>query len=116
MIPPEAVNAVQGTVTLLADGDYTALQNLTQGRRFSADEIAAAVREYGHKLVWPPAKALHDPDVPATERVVDGIRHIEVEFRLWTEDEGQSKFTITLILTEVLERVFGVEIAALGPA
>lgn len=114
MIPPDAVNAVQGTVNLLADGEYTALQNMTQGKNYSADELREIVRGLGRKLVRPEPEAFHDPDVPVEETEAGGRRRIQVDFPLWTEDEGKSDLRIKLTLNEVLERVFGVQIDSLG--
>ncbi|MFE9751039.1 hypothetical protein ACFYOT_39555 [Saccharothrix saharensis] len=114
MIPPEAVNAVQGTVNLLVDGEYVALQNLTQGKNYDAADLAELVRALGHDLVHPASEAFHDPDVAAVENVVDGRRSIQVDFPLWTEGGRRSDLLLRLTLTEVMERVFGVRIDSIG--
>lgn len=114
MIPPEAVNAVQGTVNLLVDGEYVALQNLTQGKNYAAADLAELVRALGHELVHPDPEAFHDPDVAAVETVVDGKRSIRVDFPLWTEEGSRDDLLLRLTLTEVMERVFGVRIDSIG--
>ncbi|MCQ0021365.1 hypothetical protein [Actinomadura madurae] len=56
MLPEEGVNAVRVVVALLVRGDYEELETLTEGRRLSASDMAAALA--GHDLLSPPEEGL----------------------------------------------------------
>ena len=62
MLPREGVNAVRVVVGLLVRGDYEELETLTEGRRFSAAEMADAIAGRGLDLIDPPEDAYNAVD------------------------------------------------------
>jgi len=54
-IPPEKLSTLRESVkliiNLLADGEWQGLENMTDGKRLSADDLKAVVNEYGGTLV-----------------------------------------------------------------
>ncbi|MCP9972786.1 hypothetical protein LUX57_53335 [Actinomadura madurae] len=67
MLPEEGVNAVRVVVALLVRGDYEELETLTEGRRLSASDMAAALA--GHDLLSPPEEAFGELEVTGAEQV-----------------------------------------------
>jgi hypothetical protein len=105
---PKLKAPVRQVISLLAHGDYKALEKLTNGVRLSAAEMAEAVREYGGGLILPPEDSFDNLDVVE----VQGARPREwsVNVDLWTAGEGQSDLTLELTLRESGKEVFDVEI------
>lgn len=114
MLPEEGVNAVQVVVALLVRGDYEELETLTEGRRFSAAEMAGVIARSGRDLISPPGEAYRDLDAAELDPGPAGERAFEVEFPLWTAREGRSGLRARLVLTEVMDGVWTVELSGLG--
>jgi hypothetical protein len=111
MLPDEALHVVRTVVTLLARGEYEELETLTEGRRLTAGEMAGAIEEHGARLVVPPREAYADlePVELATGPEVERALHVSVP--LWTAQEGRSKLEARLVVAEVMEGVWTVDIA-----
>lgn len=99
---------VRRVVTMLAQGDYGALERLTKGDRLTAAEIAEGVRECGGKLIPPPDEAFDRLDVVEVEGAQP--REWDVNVPLWTAEEGKSDLTLELTLRENREEIYDVEI------
>lgn len=119
MLPREGVNAVRVVVGLLIRGDYEELETLTEGRRFSAAEMADAIAGRGLDLIDPPEDAYDAVDaveVTGTGPAAGGRRAFGVTFPLWTAQEGRSALALRLTLSEVMDGVWTVELDAIGAA
>ncbi|WP_433469103.1 DUF7668 domain-containing protein [Spirillospora sp. CA-128828] len=113
MLPEEGVNAVRVVVALLVRGDYEELETLTEGRRLSASEMAAAVA--GRGLISPPEEAFGEIEAIDVRQVSADERAFRVEFPLWTAREGRAGPVMRLTLTEVMDGVWTVELDGIGP-
>lgn len=85
-------------VQLLVNKDYAELERLTRGVRLSADDVAAAVRDYGRTLVMPPMTAFSRPDVIAIRGSAPPA--YSVRFHLYTEEEGMSDLEVQATFRE----------------
>lgn len=65
--------------------------------RLTETEIRAAIAEYGRTLVVPPETALHSAD-EYPQNSAPNQSWIDVP--LWTEEEGRSDLTLSLIATK----------------
>jgi hypothetical protein len=95
----EIVQAVTLVVQRLVAGDFSELEQLTAGRRLSADEIRHAVEEYGRQLVLPPPGSLADDVDVVTVAGATPVRW-SVVCSLWTEEEGRSDLSLELTLID----------------
>ena len=95
-------------VSMLVQGEYEALERLTNGVRLTAGEMAAAVRNYGGKVTMPPEDAFKVLDVVE----VEGARPREwsVNVALWTAEEGRSDLTLELTLRDNEKEIYDVEV------
>ena len=102
--------AVREIVVLLARGEYAALEKLSGGVRLSAAQLRAAVREYGRRIVVPPAETT--PALDVVEVMPGGVerRSWSVNVDLWTAEEGRSDLTLELTVRERQGGRFAVEI------
>lgn len=103
--------AVRIAVSLLVRGEYETLASMTRGRRLSAAELSAAVREYGRHLVLPPSDWWNDLDVVSAAGSSAPAHHVVVP--LWTCEEGRSDLTLELVLTDAGDGSYDVEVAGL---
>jgi len=85
---------VSELVTLLADGEYAALVRKAPLSRINAEQIAAAVREYGRQIV---------PFPPSGYQLIDCIavqgsspQAWSVVVPLFTREEGRSDLSLEL--------------------
>ena len=99
---------VRRVVTMLARGDYEALERLTKGVRLAGAGLAEGVREYGGNLVLPPNEAFDNLDVGEVEGAQP--REWSVNVDLWTAEEGRSDLTLELTLREGRKEIYDVEI------
>ena len=99
---------VRRVVSMLAQGDYDALERLTHGTRLTAAEMAESVREYGGRLVLPPDDVFDNLDVVEVKGVQPG--ELSVNVSLWTAEEGRSDLTLELTLRESGKEIYDVEI------
>jgi hypothetical protein len=95
---------VRTFVDLLVRSEYETIERMTRGHRMSSGEIAAAVQEYGRRLVppdeaawWPLVEVLPVRSEPAQFHVV---------VPLWTEEEGRSDLSAELWLEELSPAVY----------
>ena len=116
MLPEEGVNAVRVVVGLLVRGEYEELETLTEGRRLSAAETAAAVTASGRDLISPPDGAFADLETTGVEQVSGAERAFHVAFRLWTAQDGPSGPVLRLTLSEVMDGVWTVELEGIEEA
>lgn len=98
-------------VEQLAYGEYKALQLLSGGRRLSAVQIEASVREYGRKIVALPASAVHEIDY--VEVCGSTPRAWSVRCPIYTMEEGRSDLTLELTLHLSAPGEYGVELDGL---
>lgn len=83
--------AVHNVIELLACGEYAAVERLSGGVRLPAEAMAAAIAEYGRRLVSPPAGAIPFDVVPHAD---GGGWSVNVPLR--TAEEGRSDLTMQL--------------------
>ncbi len=85
---------VELVVGLLVDCDYDGLFQMTRGVRLSANEIRAAVEDYGLTLVMPPEHAYTELDLVEVEDA--SPPEYCVWCALWTAEEGRSDLQLRL--------------------
>ncbi len=92
----------------LVRGEYAALEALTGGRRLTADQMRAAVVDYGRSLVLPPEGRF----IPRSVVDIEGSQpeRWSVYVDLWTAEEGRSDLTLELTLSDSSGGLYGVEI------
>lgn len=98
---------VRQIVELLAAGEFSAVEALTNGIRLSASEIAKAIGHYGRHLVPPPEKAFGLMDVVEIQNAYP--RRWSVTMPLWTREEGRSDLSLELTVIG-REKDFGIEL------
>ena len=77
---------------MLVQGDFEALERLTNGTRLTAAEIAQGVGEYGDNLIFPPNDVFENLDVVELEGTHP--REWSVNVDLWTAKQGRSDLTL----------------------
>ncbi|HEY1971640.1 MAG TPA: hypothetical protein VGH89_27040 [Pseudonocardia sp.] len=92
------VTAVAQVVELLVGGQWDSLERLTAGRRLGAEQIEAAVRDYGRTLVTPPRPDFAD-QLEIIGVVACEVPRFAVLTSLWTREEGRSDLSVELTLT-----------------
>jgi hypothetical protein len=81
-------------VDQLTRGDYESLVKRCAKSRLTDNDLRAIIRDYGRKLVSPPADAYQTLDaVPVKDAVVPTW---SIRAPLWTETEGRSDLTLEL--------------------
>ena len=95
-------------VSMLAQGDYEALEHLTNGIRLTATEIAESIRDYDDSLILPPDDVFENLDVIEVEDAQPKEWSVKVD--LWTVKEGRSDLTLELTLRETGKEIYGVEV------
>ena len=80
----------------LACGDYDLLVERCVKSRLTSDDLRTVIREYGRKIVSPPADAYKDLDVVQVKGTV--VPTWSVRAPLWTEEEGRSDLTLELTI------------------
>ncbi|HEX8717846.1 MAG TPA: hypothetical protein VF722_12810 [Gemmatimonadaceae bacterium] len=90
-------DATKHVMNLLAQKDYRALENLTQGVGMSANDMDHVIREYGRHVILPPEEAYSR--LTAIEILVPPPGRWSVDMPLWTEEEGESDLTVELRIT-----------------
>lgn len=94
MVNDQVLSAVKRIVELLVDGRYGDLETVTSGVRLSAQEIRAAVEDYGRTLVVPSAQAYDLLDAIEVREALP--RRWSVTMPLWTREEGRSDLSLEL--------------------
>jgi len=85
-------------VSLLVEGRFGEIESLTNGMRLPAEQIKAAVGEYGRTLVLPPADAFSLMDVIEIRNASPPSWSIIMP--LWTKEEGRSDLSLELTLVK----------------
>lgn len=102
------LQTVKQVVSDLATKRYSELAQQTDGRRLSADHLAAIESDYGVTLVAPPDDAYELLDVVEVART--NPRSWSVVMPLWTRDQGRSDLSLELTLIEAQPGQLSVEI------
>ena len=97
-----AEKAVRQLVKDLVNGHYTEIEADGRIGRLTKDELRRAVAEYGRRLTQLPEGAIEAVDVYPTDGV---LNQASVDVPLWTEEEGQSDLTLSVIIREEMDRV-----------
>ncbi|MCU0522996.1 MAG: hypothetical protein MUF84_20210 [Anaerolineae bacterium] len=92
------VNTVTRVGELLVRGEYATLQALTGSRRLTADEMRAAVVDYGRTLTLPPGGRFTPRSVVDIEESRPERWSVYVD--LWTAEEGRSDLTLELTVSD----------------
>ena len=119
-ISQETFDAIKESVrmitNLLAMGEWQAIENMTDGRRLSSDDLRSAVVEYGGTLVPIPDFELARLEiVHVSPRGLKSFRFsrsrqmFAVAVPLWTKEEGRSDLFLELSLSEE-DGLFEIEI------
>lgn len=101
--------ALREVMQLFADGDYSALEQLTHGVRLAAHEMKQAINEYGRTLLPPPNEAYDsifvipiDESLPHAYAVTmyfhtleEGVSDLELQATL-IEDPAGGKMTVEI--------------------
>src|SRR3954462_13720636 len=99
MIRRDGIHLVVGIVVgLLVDGEYQALETLTQRERLTAEEIRTAVEEYPGTLVHPPSETWGISDIIEIDNAEPPEAVVVVQ--LWTVEEGESDLSMELEMVE----------------
>ena len=96
-------------VGMLARGEYSELERLSDAMRLRASEIEASVRGYGSRIVMPPEAAFSGIDVVEIRGAAPPA--YSVRFRLHTLDEGPSDLELQATFRErAADELMGVEL------
>ena len=82
-------------LVLLADGDYQSIMERCAGSPVSGGDLEIAIREYGRKVIAPPADYAH---INMGEVEAVSIPTWWVVADLWTEEEGRSDLSLELTI------------------
>jgi len=97
---PEGMEALRGAirriVNLLVANEYGTVVQTCSKTRLSADDIRAVVKDYGRRLVAPPASAYANLD--AVRVTGAGAPRWSVRAPLYTAGEGMSDLTLELTI------------------
>jgi hypothetical protein len=100
--------AVRVIVDLLVRGQYVTVEKVTRGRRLTADQIAAAIAEYGRTLTAPADDWWSTVEITPIHVGEHAAFHVAAP--LWTCEEGRSDLTLELQLTESSAQIFESEV------
>jgi hypothetical protein len=92
---------VRQVVMLLVAGKYAELEILTHGVRLKAKDIAAAVSDYGRKLIQPPDEAFGLMNVVEVQNARP--KQCSIAMPLWTREEGRSDLTVEI--TAIINKI-----------
>lgn len=90
-------STAQEIVGQLARGDYALVIERCVNSRLTANDLRTVIRDYGRKLVPPPANAYSTLDAIKVKNAVMPTWSIRAP--LWTEEEGRSDLTLELTIT-----------------
>jgi hypothetical protein len=88
---------IRNLIVDLVARNYAAIVADGRGGRLTESEIGSAIAQYGRTLTVPPEKALLSVDEYPQENA-PGQSWIDVP--LWTEEEGRSDLTLSVIATK----------------
>lgn len=101
-------SVVERLVAKLASGDYEEVIRLAPGSRVSAEQLAAAVVDYGRRLQPLPSHALALIDYVAVRQSSSPAWSVVVP--LFTLEEGRSDLSLELSMAEVEAGTYEVQI------
>ena len=101
-------DTVRRLVEMLVAGDYDGIDEATQGRRLTAEQLSQAVEEYDRELQMPPEVVFHNLDVNEIEGAIPRAAWVLVD--LWTVEEGRSDLTLEIRLTDTGGELYDIEI------
>ena len=85
-------------VNTLAAHDYESLERISEGGRFTADELRTIVESYPYQLIEPAVSAFSS--LPVTQRPHDNGVMFELAFPMWTLERDAPRLVLTLRLWE----------------
>jgi hypothetical protein len=98
MIDSRIAQTTKLLVEWLVNGEYERLAAYSREVRLTAEQIARAVHDYGHKLRLPPTTAFESLDV--VEVTGSSPRKWSVRCDLWTQEEGKSDLSLEMTLID----------------
>jgi len=101
-------DTVHRLVEMLVAGDYHGVAEATHGRRFTAEQLRQAVKEYGRELRMPPRAVFDDLDLNEIEGAHPRAWWGLVD--LWSVEEGRSDLTLEIRLTAAGGKLYDIEI------
>jgi hypothetical protein len=101
-------DAVRRLAKMLVAEDYDGLEEATQGRRLTAEQLREAVEEYGRELQMPLEVVFDNLDVIEIEGAIPRAAWVLVD--LWTVEEGRSDLTLEIRLTDTGGELYDMEI------
>ena len=98
---------IEHVMGLAVNGDYVGLETFTRGQRLTANDIGAAIADYGRRLVAPPRNI-----GPRSVVEIEGSKpeRWSVYVDLWTAEEGRSDLTLELTVTDSPGDMYGVQV------
>ena len=100
-------DTVHRLTEMLVAGEYDGIEEATQGRRLTAEQLRQAVEEYGRKLRMPPEVVFDDLDVNKIEGAIPRAWWVLVD--LWTVEGGRSDLTLEIRLTDTGGELYDIE-------
>ncbi len=88
---------VQQVAGQLARGQYAQVIDRCLKSRLTADDLRAVIRNYGRKIVPPPAGAYIGLDAVQVKGAV--VPTWSIRAPLWTSEEGRSDLTLEMTIT-----------------
>ncbi|MHB8846142.1 MAG: DUF7668 domain-containing protein [Nitrospirota bacterium] len=108
MTNPKITKTAKHLVTLLVQGRFKELENLSNGARLSAADIARAIKEYRATLIMPDDSVFQSLDVIEIHN--SNPRNFSVNIILWSMEEGRSDLTLETHMVESSGELMAVEI------
>lgn len=96
----ELRDAVARIVELLVRGQYSEIERISGGKRLTAEEVGAAVRDYGRTLKSPPGG---EPKLDVIQVANRTPPTWSVRCDLWTEEEGKSDLSLELTVIDAAD-------------
>jgi hypothetical protein len=89
------IQALKSLIRELVSQNFAQLEVDGRAGRLKAEELAAAVTQYGRTLIDVPDEALEALDIYAIADRVDVLR---TDIDLWTAEEGRSDLTLSVTI------------------
>jgi hypothetical protein len=87
-------------VDLLVRGDYESAVKVCIKSRLTSEDLRTIIRDYGRKLVSPPAEVYNKLDAIQVKDA--SVPTWSVRAPLWTKEEGRSDLTLELTIIVML--------------
>lgn len=106
---PEAfIGAIKTIVEFIAAGDFGAAIAAAPGTRLTGQDLAAAVSEYGARIVPVPDHGLRQIEVTKVDGAEVPTWHVAVP--MWSQEEGRSDLTLELWIKHIGHGLYAAEI------